>query len=505
MTLIDRHSPLHRLPLPEAESGASPAERTGADDGDRRGPLRPGRLTPLRGRVEARLAARIFRWLDVAILGVATVIGSWGGGPVDWLPLVMASTLLAWALDQVGLYRFTLRDGVFERLARLLSASLVAALGALLAVAIAAGKTPEPDHALWFGVAVGLLVVSNSLWSLLVWRWRRRGLLTPNIVVVGATETARRMIEAALKTREVHVVGVFDDRLDRAPRTILGVPVLGTLEDLIDHRIMPCVDQVVITVKSSAAARVRAMADRLSVLPNQISLVLDADDERSRTAALSQIANAPMARLGGAGLDARRALVKRLQDLIIGSIALILLAPVMVVVAILIKLDSPGPVFFRQRRHGFHSEEIRVWKFRSMRHDLTDHLGAQQVTGGDARVTAVGRFIRKTSLDELPQLFNVLAGEMSLVGPRPHAVGMKTGDVESSRLVAEYAHRNRMKPGMTGWAAVNGSRGPVDTPELVRRRVALDIAYIERQSFWFDLWIMALTIPCLLGDRSVVR
>ncbi len=505
MTLIDSHSPLHRLPLPEAESGASPADRPGADDGDRRGPLRPGRLTPLRGRVEARLAARIFRWLDVAILGVATVLGSWGGGAVDWLPLVMASILLAWALDQVGLYRFTIRDGLFERQARLLSASLMAALGALLAVAIAAGRTPEPDHALWFGVAVGLLMVSNSLWSLLVWRWRRRGLLTPNIVVVGATETARRMIEAALKTREVHVVGVFDDRLDRAPRTILGVPVLGTLEDLIDHRIMPCVDQVVITVKSSASARVRAIADRLAVLPNTISLVLDADDDRSRTAALSQIANAPMARLGGAGLDARRALVKRLQDLIIGSIALILLAPVMVVVAVLIKLDSPGPVFFRQRRHGFHSEEIRVWKFRSMRHDLTDHLGAQQVTGGDARVTAVGRFIRKTSLDELPQLFNVLAGEMSLVGPRPHAVGMKTGDVESSRLVAEYAHRNRMKPGMTGWAAVNGSRGPVDTPELVRRRVALDIGYIDRQSFWYDLWIMALTIPCLLGDRSVVR
>ena len=183
MTLIDSHSPLHRLPLPEAESGASPADRPGADDGDRRGPLRPGRLTPLRGRVEARLAARIFRWLDVAILGVATVLGSWGGGAVDWLPLVMASILLAWALDQVGLYRFTIRDGLFERQARLLSASLMAALGALLAVAIAAGRTPEPDHALWFGVAVGLLMVSNSLWSLLVWRWRRRGLSDRKSVV----------------------------------------------------------------------------------------------------------------------------------------------------------------------------------------------------------------------------------------------------------------------------------------------------------------------------------
>ena len=124
---------------------------------------------------------------------------------------------------------------------------------------------------------------------------------------------------------------------------------------------------------------------------------------------------------------------------------------------------------------------------------------------GDERVTRVGRFIRRTSLDELPQILNVLKGEMSLVGPRPHAIGMKTGDIESARLVGEYAHRHRLKPGVTGWAAIKGSRGPVDTPDAVRRRVALDVEYIERQSFWLDLYIMAVTIPCLLGDRAVVR
>jgi len=162
-------------------------------------------------------------------------------------------------------------------------------------------------------------------------------------------------------------------------------------------------------------------------------------------------------------------------------------------------------VFFRQRRHGFNNEEILVWKFRSMRTEASDATASRQVTAGDDRVTRVGRFIRKTSIDELPQLLNVLKGEMSLVGPRPHAVGMKTGETESARLVAEYAHRHRMKPGMTGWAAIHGSRGPVDTPDLVRRRVALDIEYIERQSFWLDLYILAMTIPCLLGDRATVR
>src|SRR5690606_25342405 len=136
-------------------------------------------------------------------------------------------------------------------------------------------------------------------------------------------------------------------------------------------------------------------------------------------------------------------------------------------------------VFFRQRRHGFNNEEILVWKFRSMRHEAADARAERQVTADDDRVTRVGRFLRRTSLDELPQLINVVRGEMSLVGPRPHAVGMKTGETESGRLVSEYAWRHRMKPGMTGWAAVNGSRGQLHTAADVRRRVQLDIDYID--------------------------
>jgi lipopolysaccharide/colanic/teichoic acid biosynthesis glycosyltransferase len=140
-----------------------------------------------------------------------------------------------------------------------------------------------------------------------------------------------------------------------------------------------------------------------------------------------------------------------------------------------------------------------------MRPEATDHPARRQVTADDDRVTRVGRFIRRTSLDELPQLFNVLSGQMSLVGPRPHPIGMMTAGEESQRLVAEYAWRHRMKPGITGWAQINGSRGPVHTREDVRRRVVLDIEYIERQSFWFDLYILVMTLPCLLGDREAVR
>ena len=140
-----------------------------------------------------------------------------------------------------------------------------------------------------------------------------------------------------------------------------------------------------------------------------------------------------------------------------------------------------------------------------MRTDMTDHKAAQQVTKDDPRVTRVGRFIRKTSLDELPQLFNVLMGSMSLVGPRPHAIGMKTGSVESEKLVADYAHRHRIKPGMTGWAAINGSRGPVDCSQDVETRVRYDVEYIKGAGFWFDIYIMAMTIPSLLGDKEAIR
>ena len=186
-------------------------------------------------------------------------------------------------------------------------------------------------------------------------------------------------------------------------------------------------------------------------------------------------------------------------------LAMVVAAPVMVLVALAVRLDSPGPIFFRQRRHGFNNEAITVWKFRSMRVEATDHTAARQVSRDDDRVTRVGKIIRKLSLDELPQLFNVITGEMSLVGPRPHPIGMKTAGEDAASLVWSYAWRHRMKPGLTGWAQINGSVGAIDTPELVRRRVMLDVEYIERHSFWLDIYILAMTIPALIMTRDAVR
>ena len=481
------------------------------DPRDRRGPFRPSRLVPVRSRLELRHVTRSFRLFDLAVILVTSVITARFMATDGFLhltlgqtlPLVISASLLAWGLRAMDTYGLALTESLTRHFVRVCAAFSLA--GVPLALIDLARPGLGDMTAVWFGGTAVALLVLHGFWWAIVSGWRRDGKLTPNIIIVGATDAARKLIETALNTREVAVLGVFDDRLGRAPKEIAGVPVLGDTSDLLSHKILPYVDRIVIAVNPSAQPRIRQLIDRLRVLPNDVSLVLDSGSEDGRQRALSRIADAQLAQVSGEPADIQRAGVKRVQDLVVGATALLLGWPIMAAVAVAIKLDSPGPIFFRQRRHGFNNEEILVWKFRSMRAEAADFAAVQQVRAGDDRVTKVGRFIRKTSLDELPQLFNVMTGEMSLVGPRPHAVGMKTGQTESARLVAEYAHRHRMKPGMTGWAAINGSRGPVDTPELVRTRVALDIEYIERQNFWFDMYIMAMTIPCLLGDRDTVR
>jgi lipopolysaccharide/colanic/teichoic acid biosynthesis glycosyltransferase len=174
----------------------------------------------------------------------------------------------------------------------------------------------------------------------------------------------------------------------------------------------------------------------------------------------------------------------------------------MIATAIAIKLDSKGPVFFRQKRFGFNNEVIDVWKFRSMYADQSDFAAAKLVTKGDPRVTKVGRFIRKASIDELPQLFNVLMGELSLVGPRPHAVNAQTENRMWDQVVDGYFARHKVKPGVTGWAQINGWRGEIDTPEKIRKRVEHDIYYIENWSVLFDLKILLLTPARLLNTEN---
>jgi exopolysaccharide biosynthesis polyprenyl glycosylphosphotransferase len=323
-------------------------------------------------------------------------------------------------------------------------------------------------------------------------------------MIVGATPAAQRLVAVALSRRDVNILGIFDDRGERAPKHIFGVPVLGKTADVKSHRLLPYVDRIVVAVPAGATARIAELIGELAPAPNAISLLMEGGDTDEQSA-YERVLDMPLAHLSGVRRGGGQAVVKRVIDVAFSVAALTILGPALVAIALAIRSDSPGPVLFKQRRHGYMNEEVLVWKFRSMRVEASDYAATRQVSADDDRVTRVGKFLRRTSLDELPQLWNVIRGEMSLVGPRPHAIGMLTNGAEASKLVETYAHRHRMKPGLTGWAAVNGSRGPVDTPEAVRRRVTLDLEYVERQSVWLDLAIMARTLPCVLGDSAVVR
>ena len=480
----------------------------------RRGPFRPDVWLNTRQRNATRLRVFYFRGFDIVAVGVVAAIAVAGlfPGPLlsaslaDMAPFGLGAVAILGLMRSLGLYRFDRGHGLAPHLAAVTG---VVAAGVLLAAVISLGlhgvATPWLAYGQWGFATLTLLLAMHTAWSLLVADWRRSGALTPNIAVVGATRHAERLIEEALQRRDLNVLGVFDDRLARSPDAIAGVPVLGEADALLNHRLTPYIDRIVLAIDPKAEARVRDLTARLGALPIRLTLLVDPKAAEQRNAALEKLAQAPLAPLDGPVDPDRRAFHKRLQDIVLSGLALILLSPALLLIALLVRIDSPGPALFRQRRHGFNQEEIVVWKFRTMRHETADATAARQVTADDDRVTRIGRFLRVSSLDELPQLLNVLRGEMSLVGPRPHAIGMKTGETESARLVADYAHRHRIKPGMTGWAAIKGSRGPMHTAAEVRRRVQLDIDYIERQSFWLDLWVIAVTIPVLLGDRMSVR
>ncbi|MGF1463826.1 MAG: exopolysaccharide biosynthesis polyprenyl glycosylphosphotransferase [Maricaulaceae bacterium] len=466
-------------------------------------------------RASAAVLARAFQLADITVLTVLALAAMAAASPIDLLntplglaaPFVAAWLALVWGLSAAGAWRFEFAETVWDRLGRI-SGGLVSALFIAL---IAAGLANMPAYA-WpafaaqLGAASLLIIALHIQYLAHLRRLARDGRLSPRVAIVGATEHAHRLLERNAATHELTVLGVFDDRKGRAPSAIAGSQVLGDTYDLLAWDSLPDVDKIIICVPHQADRRVRELIDRLRSLPHEIALILETDFAVDANASLARVARVPMARIAGGHQDEVKLIVKRVEDVVIGAAALVLAAPIMALIAVLVKLDSPGPILFRQKRHGFNNRIIDVLKFRTMRHSPQGDIGPmRQVEAGDKRVTRLGRFLRKTSLDELPQIWNVLRGEMSLVGPRPHAVDMRTGETETAKLLAEYAHRHRVKPGITGWAQINGSRGPVHTVEELQRRVRLDIAYIEHQSLWLDLLILARTVPCLLGDKLNTR
>jgi Undecaprenyl-phosphate glucose phosphotransferase len=283
---------------------------------------------------------------------------------------------------------------------------------------------------------------------------------------------------------------------------VSGYPVLGRLADLLAFGRSSRLDLVIVTMPLAAEARIRHVLAQLTILPVDIRLAAVNSQLQFCARAYSYIGSAPMIDLADKPLNDWAGATKWLFDKVVGTAALVLLAPVMAAVAIAVKLDSRGPVLFRQKRYGFNNELIEVYKFRSMYTDMSDATAARLVTRDDPRVTPVGRFIRKTSLDELPQLFNVMNGTLSLVGPRPHALQAKAVDRLYDEVVEGYFARHKVKPGITGWAQINGWRGETDTAEKIKKRVEFDLYYINHWSVFLDLYILVKTPVSLLTTKN---
>lgn len=469
----------------------------------------PSRRIPFRVsgiRAALRLFDLTVASLIVAYFLIASGIGLLSATVSQILPFALIPVVTSWGLRTVSAYGLRLNQGILDHL-------VATAYGAglpLAALAFLTGWLYPTDLVHWASVAIfttWVTVTSCHIILLVLGRqMTRAGWMGENVVIVGATPNARRMIERNAKSRELNIVGIFDDRLERAPRSIAGAPLLGQLDDLLAWERLPEIDRIVVTVTSDARDRVKGLVDRLRILPQRVVLLLDLDGFDPETESLAKIAHSPAAYVSGSPHDTRRAISKRIFDIGFASAMLIAFSPLLLLLSIAIKLESKGPVLFRQNRHGFNNQIIKVWKFRSMRHDpeAAERISKQTVAD-DPRITRIGRFIRQTSIDELPQLVNVLKGEMSIVGPRPHAVGMTTEEQSVQNIVGDYAHRHRVKPGITGWAQINGSRGPVHTKELVRERVRLDMEYVNRSSSWFDFYIMLMTLPRLFGDAKTLR
>jgi Undecaprenyl-phosphate glucose phosphotransferase len=371
----------------------------------------------------------------------------------------------------------------------------VALLAGLIAL-IGARPSAATWLVLWLIAGVVLLAAERQGLALLLKRWRESGRLCRGVAVLGAGplgERVCRQLEAADQSR-IFVVGIYDDRPVYLARQSDERAFGGAIDDLLEDVASGAVDDVVIALPTTDDRRLSMAMQRLSTVPVDVRLYLPALSVAARSCSARRVGGLPLLDLMAAPLRDWRGVVKTIEDRIIAALALLLFGPLMLFIALLIKADSPGPVLFRQKRVGFNNRVFDVLKFRTMYADSCD-LNAECLTRrNDPRVTRLGAFLRSTMLDELPQLVNVLRGEMSIVGPRPHALRAKAGGMLYRDAVPHYDARHRMRPGITGWAQVNGWHGTTDTIEQIEKRVEHDLEYIDRWSIGFDLAIMLRTM-----------
>ena len=350
----------------------------------------------------------------------------------------------------------------------------------------------------YFGLTRGLV----ALWAA---PRAAKGRFRQRIAIVGGGKPAEEALNLLESSRnlDIEIIGLFDDRDDaRSPQSIRKYDKIGKIEELAQYARSQRVDLIVVAIPLTAETRLLTILRRLWELPVDIRISGHTSSLKLNARAYTYLGKLPLLSVFDRPLKGWSLFQKEALDRVLALLGSIALAPVMLGVALAVKIESKGPVIFRQKRYGFNNELIEVYKFRSMYVDQCDAAAARLVSKNDPRVTRVGRFIRKTSLDELPQLFNVLKGRLSLVGPRPHAAQATAAEALYEKVVDGYFARHRVKPGITGWAQINGWRGETDTRDKLAQRVKHDLEYIDRWSLAFDVYIIAKTPFALLKGEN---
>ncbi|MGE5516063.1 MAG: undecaprenyl-phosphate glucose phosphotransferase [Bacteroidota bacterium] len=442
-------------------------------------------------------AGRLLEGAMVAASGLAAPLLVGGAAPHP-LVVAMVALLAAHVLAAAGLY-----DGEahYGRRRAVLAAALLTCVVVPPAAVLGAWLAQEavPPLLAWAVLAALGVAAARPAFALALARLARLSHTARRVLVIGDRARALEALSliAGDDRRWAFPVGICLDR-DAPTKPIFGGFIAG-LDDAERMVRDEGVDDVIVAMPWTDTPRLSQCLAVLRPLTVDVHLFPETPAPFKDGNGLSVLGGVPMARIATRPLSGWRAVAKAIEDRVLGSLLLLLVSPLMALIAIAIKLDSPGPVFFRQSRTGYDNRPFTCFKFRSMV-PRPEELQVRQATRDDPRVTRVGRILRRTSLDELPQLINVVNGSMSLVGPRPHAVSHHH---QYARLVDDYRSRHRMKPGITGWAQVSGYRGETATVELMRKRVLHDLWYIDHWSVGLDLMILARTpLACLKATNA---
>jgi Undecaprenyl-phosphate glucose phosphotransferase len=418
---------------------------------------------------------------------------------------LVGGTIFLIVAQMTGAYEVELVFSVRKSWSRLFSAWLCTAL-LLLSLGFTLRSMPSVSRSgiwLWFGSGLALLALSRAILVMIARQLKRQGRFNRRCAIYGAGEQGQDLARYIIHHDKLtlSLTGFYDDRDRERLSERLPIALQGDMNDLVSAIRAGEIDQVFIALPWSADERLRQIVTALSVTPVQIRLAPEKAGFAYARMPVMLLGGLPVMTLHEKPMHGSRILEKWAEDRLLSLLLLILLSPLFLLIALAIRAESRGPIFFVQRREGFNCHNFQIFKFRSMYVDRCETDNIVQPQKGDPRVTRVGAILRKTSLDELPQLLNVVLGDMSLVGPRPHAPSTRAGGKLFSDVLTSYVVRHKVKPGLTGWAQVCGWRGETDTEDKLVRRIEHDLYYIEHWSIWFDLYILLRTVVAVIGGQ----